>query len=72
MAKTTKPRVKKVKTIETPIVEAPVAEAPVPVVPQEESAEKKAFRALIEDYKVKNPEKYAQKEAELLNQLNKL
>ena len=42
------------------------------VVVLEESEAKVKFRVLIENYKVSKPEKYAQKEAELLKKLNQL
>lgn len=53
------------ETTETP---AEVAE----VVNASESAEKTAFRALIEAYKVQNPAKYEVKKDELIKQLNNL
>jgi hypothetical protein len=40
--------------------------------PVEESEAKKKFRKTIEDYKVQNPVKYAQKEEALLKKLNSL
>ena len=39
---------------------------------EEESEAKKAFRALIEDYKKKNPTKYEAKKVELESKLNSL
>ncbi|MDD5178327.1 MAG: hypothetical protein PHT54_03560 [Candidatus Nanoarchaeia archaeon] len=38
----------------------------------EESEAKKQFRILMETYENRNPEKYAQKEGELLKKLNSL
>jgi hypothetical protein len=69
-----KPRKKKV--VETPPVaetpvEAPV-EAPKVEVATEESTAKKEFRLYMGRYKVQNPVKYAQKEAEFLKHLNTL
>jgi hypothetical protein len=52
--------------IETP-VETPEAEVAV-----EESTAKKAFRAYMEDYKIKNPAKYALKEKTFLAQLEQI
>ena len=70
------PRKKKIEEpVEEPI-EEPAPEIPLEeekkVVPEEESEAKKAFRVLIEKYRVQNPTKYQLKEAELLTKLNSL
>lgn len=44
-------------------------EAPLEV---EESEAKKAYRAMMEEYAIRNPEKYKLKEQEFLNKLNSL
>jgi len=54
--------------VETPGYISNVEVAPVEV---PDSKEKEKFRQLIEIYKVQNPVKYAQKEAELLLKLSK-
>jgi len=54
-------------------VEAPKAVAPEPTeVAVEESDAKKEFRKIIEAYKVQSPDKYVQREAELIRKLNTL
>jgi len=63
----TKARPKKIATETKTEKVVEVATAPV-----EESDAKKQFRTYMESYKIKNPVKYAQKEAELLKQLNQL
>lgn len=74
MARTTK-TIKTTRT-RTPKVELPVEAQPQPetpaVVAVEESEAKKQFRAFIEKYKAQDPAKFASKEQELLNKLNKL
>ena len=49
-----------------------IVETKVETVEATESEEKKAFRNLIEAYKVQNPTKYETKKEELLAQLNSL
>lgn len=70
------PRKKKVIEISTDIPQAPIMEQEVPIleteVAVEESEAKKQFRIFIEEYKQKNPAKFAQKESELLKKLNSL
>ena len=66
------PRAKKiVEGVETE-EEVTTPEETQPEVAVEESEAKKKYRALIEDYKVKSPGKYALKEKELLAKLNSL
>lgn len=57
-----------VETVE-PIVKEKVEEKPVETV---ESAEKAAFRTLIENYKISNPVKYEGKKEALEKQLNEI
>lgn len=59
---------KKTNTVE--VTEEVVVETPVVV--KEESSAKKAYRTLIERYKLQNPVKYAQKEKELLARLDRM
>jgi hypothetical protein len=78
--KTTRKKKTEAPAPETPetseeTVEEPVEETETTVPEEgreEESAAKKAFRALIERYKEQNPAKYAQKEPELLVKLKEL
>lgn len=49
-----------------------IATEPKAVVATEDSPAKIKFRAFMEDYKAKKPEKYAIKEAEFIKQLNQL
>ena len=52
------------------VPKTPKAAAVVPA--GEDSAAKAAFRVVMENYKVSNPEKYAAKEAGFLKKLNTL
>ncbi len=63
-------KAKKIKEEKEEVIqpEAPKVEAET----VEESAEKVAFRKNMEDYAVRNPEKFKLKEAALLAELNKL
>lgn len=65
------PRAKKVAETEVAVEEPAVVEETTAVV-EIESEAKKAFRTIIERYKIDNPKKYASKEQALLKQLNEL